>query len=59
MNQTEIIFNNKRLQGRWRDEADESVWAEIFKWREYRAADAVIKKARWIFAVALNAVFSG
>lgn len=43
MNQVEIVFNNQKIKGVWRDEADESVWAEIFKWREYRTAEDVIK----------------
>jgi len=43
MNKVEIVFNNQKIKGIWRDEADESVWAEIFKWREYRVAEEVIK----------------
>jgi len=45
MNNAKAIFNNKELHGVWRDEADESVWAEIFRWREYRAAEPVIMSA--------------
>ena len=44
MNQIEIVFNNQKIKGVWRDEADESVWAEIFKWREYRVVEDIIKR---------------
>jgi FkbM family methyltransferase len=43
MNQVEIVFNNQKVKGVWRDEVDASVWAEIFKWREYRIVEDVIK----------------
>lgn len=44
MNTARAIFNNREIKGVWRDEADESVWAEIFRWREYRAAEPVIQE---------------
>lgn len=45
MNEVEIVFNKIKIKGIWRDAVDESVWAEIFKWREYRAAENVIKQS--------------
>ncbi len=45
MNQVELKFNGKNIIGYWRDEADESVWAEIFKWREYRKVEPLIQEA--------------
>lgn len=46
MNRAEIIFNQKKIVGGWRDEADRSVWLEIFKLREYRRAEEIIKNSR-------------
>lgn len=39
-------FEGRRFEICLRPDADESVVAEIFKWREYRAAEGVIRKAR-------------
>lgn len=41
-----IKFNNKNLEVFTRDEADKSVVGEIFKYREYRAAEDIIKEAK-------------
>lgn len=41
-----IKFGNRKLELLPRDDADRSVIGEIFKFREYRAADNVIKSAR-------------
>ncbi|MEK7643992.1 MAG: FkbM family methyltransferase [Patescibacteria group bacterium] len=46
MNHAEIIFNQKKITGDWRDVADESVWTEIFKLREYRRAEEIIANSR-------------
>lgn len=46
MNQTEVNFNNTKITGYWRDQADESVWTEIFKLREYRQAEEIIKNSK-------------
>jgi FkbM family methyltransferase len=40
-------FNHKKLAVYLRDDADESVQAEIFKWREYRSAENLIKEAEY------------
>lgn len=45
MNQVTIDFNSKKTILNYRDEADVSVLREIFKVREYRAAEEVIKAA--------------
>ena len=58
MNQVEIVFNNQKIKGIWRDVADESVWAEIFKWREYRIAEEIIKTpSAVIFDIGAHAGF--
>lgn len=57
MNTAEIIFQNKKIRGIWRDEADESVWFEIFKYNEYRSADEAINKATTIFDIGAHAGF--
>ncbi len=41
-----ISYNNKPLVFQLRDEADESVCAEIFKWEEYRVAAEQIRSAK-------------
>lgn len=48
MNQTEINFNGTKITGYWRDQADKSVWTEIFKLREYRQAEEIIKESKKI-----------
>lgn len=40
-----ITFAGRRLKLAVCDEADQSIINEIFKWREYRAAEAIIKEA--------------
>lgn len=45
MNSVETNFNDVKIIGYWRDKADESVWTEIFKLREYRQAEEVIKNS--------------
>jgi FkbM family methyltransferase len=57
VNSAEIKFENKTIKGIWRDTADESVWNEIFKYREYRACDDVIRNARIIFDIGAHAGF--
>jgi len=58
MNQAELIFNEQKIKGIWRDEVDESVWAEIFKWHEYRIAEDVIKESKdSIFDIGAHAGF--
>lgn len=41
-----LNFNNHAWQLNIQDQADESVVAEIFKWREYKIADEVISKSK-------------
>lgn len=41
-----VTFEGGKFRVRLRDDADESVLAEVFKWREYRAAEATIRQAR-------------
>lgn len=45
MEKRNISFNGKRFTIYLRDDADKSVVAEIFKWREYRCAEATIQAA--------------
>ena len=40
-----IEFQNKKFEIFLRGDADESVVAEIFKWREYKAAEEIIEKS--------------
>ncbi len=46
MNLTPLKFNNQNWQVNLRDEVDESVFNEIFKFKEYRTADEVIQNAK-------------
>ncbi len=46
VNTVEIKLNNQNWRFNLRDDADESVCNEIFKIREYRVADEVIKNAK-------------
>ncbi|MBU4453189.1 FkbM family methyltransferase [Patescibacteria group bacterium] len=57
MNNAEIVIENQKIRGIWRDQADESVWAEIFKYREYRASESAIKQAKTIFDIGAHAGF--
>ncbi len=57
MNNAEIVIENQKIRGIWRDDADESVWAEIFKYREYRVADDAIMQAKTIFDIGAHAGF--
>lgn len=45
MNQISFKFNSQNLKAILPDEAAQSVWAEIFKEREYKIAEEVIKQA--------------
>ncbi|PIT88006.1 MAG: hypothetical protein COU29_04325 [Candidatus Magasanikbacteria bacterium CG10_big_fil_rev_8_21_14_0_10_36_32] len=45
MNRLELKLHNKILSVLTRDDVDQSVAAEIFRWREYRSAEDVIIKA--------------
>lgn len=45
MQERNFIFNHRNLKAYLRDEADESVFAEIFKLREYRVAEDIIRSA--------------
>lgn len=57
MNAAQTVFEGQRLHGVWRDEADRSVWAEIFDHQEYRAAEERLKGARVIFDIGAHAGF--
>jgi len=46
-----VQFSNHNFNLEIRDNIDESVMAEIFKWREYRCADTIVKKAKVIIDV--------
>lgn len=46
MSKIPVKFNSQQFEATIRDEADSSVFAEIFKYHEYRVAEAVIKNAR-------------
>jgi len=46
-----IKFLNQAYQVAIRDNVDESVMAEIFKWREYRCVDEIVKRAKIIVDV--------
>lgn len=47
MNRLELKLNNKIISAWTRDDVDQSVVAEIFKWREYRVAENIIKLAKY------------
>ncbi len=47
MNKTSFSIGNNTWQVNLRDEVDESVFNEIFKIKEYRVADEVIKNAKY------------
>lgn len=42
-----IKFNHREIKADLRDEADKSVFAEIFRHREYRAVEEIIRKAKY------------
>ena len=46
MNERNFVFNGQSLRLSVRDDADESVVNEIFKFREYRRAEEVIAGAK-------------
>lgn len=46
MEQVKIRFNGHNFKVLLRDEADKSVLSEIFKYREYKAAENIIKSAK-------------
>lgn len=43
MKSQKIKFQHQELNIYYRDDADESVIAEIFKWKEYKASESIIK----------------
>lgn len=47
MEQINLKFNNKNIRLYIRDEADQSVMREIFKFREYKSVEEIIKNAKY------------
>lgn len=43
----EIVFGGRKFRISLRSDADESVVAEIFKWREYEGAEGIIRETRF------------